>query len=87
MRLVREARDKKVMLVFVILDGINQKESILDMSQVNYVPDSHGGTSLKVTKYLDSFPFEFYVVVKNINELPQMLSLILRQYFSEISSI
>lgn len=87
LRLVREARDKKVMLVFVILDGINQKESILDMSQVNYVPDAHGGTSLKVTKYLDSFPFEFYVVVKNINELPQMLSLILRQYFSEISSI
>lgn len=86
-RLVREARDKKVMLVFVILDGINQKESILDMSQVNYVLDSNGGSSLKVTKYLDSFPFEFYVVVKNINELPQMLSLILRQYFSEITSI
>lgn len=87
LRLVREARDKKVMLVFVVLDGINQKESILDMSQVTYLPDGHGGTSLKVSKYLDSFPFEFYVVVKDIHELPQMLSLILRQYFSEISSI
>lgn len=63
-------------------------ESIMDMQQVSYVTDNNtGGMVLKVDKYLDSFPFEFYVVVKNIQELPEMLALILRQYFSEISSI
>lgn len=86
-RLVRRAREQKVMLVFVVIDGINSNESILDMSQVAYELDAVTGTSsLKVTKYLDTFPFEFYVIVRNINELPQMLSLILRQYFSEMAA-
>lgn len=87
-RLVRKAREEKVMLVFVIIDGISSNESILDMSQVSYVPDAKtGAMTLQVDKYLDSFPFEFYVVVRNINELPEMLSLILRQYFSEVATV
>lgn len=87
-RLVRKAREEKVMLVFVIIDGINSSESILDMSQVSYETDANtGAMNLKVNKYLDTFPFEFYVVVKNINELPEMLSLVLRQYFTEVASV
>lgn len=85
-RLVRKAREEKVMIVFVIIDGLNSKESILDMSQANYTTDESGKMKLQVTKYLDTFPFEFYVVVHNINELPEMLSLILRQYFTELAS-
>lgn len=86
-RMVRQAREEKVMLVFVIIDGISSNESILDMSQVSYVPDANtGAMSLKVNKYLDTFPFDFYVVVRSINELPEMLSLILRQYFTEVAS-
>lgn len=87
-RLVRQARDEKVMLVFVVVDGLSSSGSILDMSQVSYVQDPlTGGMTLKVDNYLDSFPFEFYVVVRNINELPEMLSLILRQYFSEVANL
>lgn len=85
-RLVRCARDNKIMLVFVIVDGINSSESIMDMSQVKYLPDQYGNFQLKVEKYLDTFPFEFYVVVHDISELPEMLSVILRQYFSELAS-
>lgn len=85
-RLVRRAREHKIMLVFVIVDGINSGESIMDMSQVKYIPDQFGNPQLKVEKYLDTFPFEFYVVVHDISELPEMLSIILRQYFSELAS-
>ncbi|AET39337.1 AAA family ATPase midasin Ecym_4273 [Eremothecium cymbalariae DBVPG len=85
--LVRRAREKKIMLVFVIVDGINSKESIVDMSQVKYVPDEFGTMQLTVEKYLDTFPFEFYVVVRDISELPEMLAIILRQYFSELASL
>ena len=74
------------MLVFVIIDGINSNESIMDMSQVKYLPDQFGNLQLSVEKYLDTFPFEFYVVVHDISELPEMISLILRQYFSEMAS-
>ncbi|WPK27495.1 hypothetical protein PUMCH_004884 [Australozyma saopauloensis] len=87
-RLVRRAREEKVMLVFVVVDGISSKESILEMSQVSYVPDPvTGAMTLTVENYLDTFPFEFYVVVRNIHELPEMLSLILRQYFSEVANM
>ncbi|CCF56589.1 hypothetical protein KAFR_0B02920 [Kazachstania africana CBS 2517] len=85
-RLVRRAREKKIMLVFVIIDGISSNESIMDMNQVTYVPDQYGNQQLKINKYLDSFPFEFYVVVHDISELPEMLSLILRQYFTDLAS-
>lgn len=85
-RLVRRARESKIMLVFVIIDGINSNESIMDMSQVKYVPDQFGNVQLKIDKYLDTFPFEFYVVVHDITELPEMLSVILRQYFSDLAS-
>ncbi|KAI5949928.1 hypothetical protein KGF54_005406 [Candida jiufengensis] len=88
LRMVRKARDEKIMMVFVVIDGINSKESIMDMQQVRYETDLNTGEMiLKVDKYLDSFPFEFYVIVKNINELPEMLSTILRQYFIEISNV
>lgn len=87
-RLVRKAREEKVMLVFVVIDGISSNESIMEMSQVSYVPDPvTGAMTLKVENYLDMFPFEFYVVVRNISELPEMLSLILRQYFSEVANM
>ena len=87
-RLVRKAREEKVMLVFVVIDGITSNESIMEMSQVSYSPDPvTGAMTLKVENYLDTFPFEFYVVVRNINELPEMLSLILRQYFSEVANM
>lgn len=85
-RLVRRAREEKVMIVFVVIDGLNSKESILDMSQASYTTDESGKMKLQVNKYLDTFPFEFYVVVHHINELPEMLSLILRQYFTELAS-
>ncbi|KAG5419016.1 hypothetical protein I9W82_003735 [Candida metapsilosis] len=88
MRMVRKARDEKIMMVFVVIDGINSKESIMDMQQVRYEADENTAEMvLKVDKYLDSFPFEFYVIVKDINELPEMLSTILRQYFTEISTV
>jgi midasin len=85
-RLVRRAREEKIMLVFVVIDGINSNESIMDMQQVRYEADAQGNMVLKVDKYLDSFPFEFYVVVHDVSELPKMLSLVLRQYFSELAS-
>jgi hypothetical protein len=34
---------------------------------------------LKFTKYLDSFPFPYYIVLKNIEALPRTLADLLRQ--------
>ena len=58
-RLVRRARENRIMLVFVIIDGINNSESIMDMSQVKYIPDQFGNMQLKIDKYLDTAIYKF----------------------------
>uniref|UniRef100_A0A060T1F5 Midasin n=1 Tax=Blastobotrys adeninivorans TaxID=409370 RepID=A0A060T1F5_BLAAD len=84
-RLIRRAREEKIMMVFIVVDGINQQGSITDMNQANYEFDANGVPKLKMTRYLDTFPFDYYVIVRDIYELPHVLSLVLRQYFSEMA--
>ncbi|KAK9239587.1 hypothetical protein V1525DRAFT_430746 [Lipomyces kononenkoae] len=97
-RLVRRAREQRIMLVFIVIDGLHKSaetggsgtmsQSILDMKQVAYETDKESGQmSLKMTNYLSSFPFEFYVIVRSISELPSVLALVLRQYFTEIAEV
>lgn len=81
-RLVRRAKEEKLLIVFVIIDGLNKnKESITDMSQVKYEMDESGNMNMKIDKYLDSFPFENYVIVNHIQELPELICQILRTFF------
>jgi midasin len=118
-RLVRRAREERVMIVFVIVDSsttpgqtnpqpgswtttlttttgpaiaINgaegtvatptqpQKTSILDLQSVE-IADG------KVVrwKYMDRFPFPYYLVVRDVRELPNVLAGALRQWFAEVS--
>ncbi|ANB14892.1 AAA family ATPase midasin [Sugiyamaella lignohabitans] len=84
-RLVRRAQEERIMLVFVIVDAINKSGSILEMNQVKYQEDAEGNMKLKMEKYLDTFPFDFYVIVRDIRELPGVLSSVLRQYFAEVA--
>ncbi|KAL3824480.1 hypothetical protein ACJIZ3_020509 [Penstemon smallii] len=73
-RRVRDILSKKRMVAFIVLDSPN--ESILDLPEVTFQ-----GSEIKVSKYLDSFPFPFYVVLKNIEALPRTLADLLRQWF------
>lgn len=40
---------------------------------------SFQGGNIKFSKYLDSFPFPYYIVLKNIDALPRTLADLLRQ--------
>lgn len=84
-RLVRRAREERIMMVFVIVDGLNNQRSILDLDEVRFDTDEAGNSTLKLDKYLDHFPFDFYVIVKDVRELPNVLSLVLRQFFAEVA--
>lgn len=82
-RLVRKAQEEKIMIVFVILDSVRES-SILNMNQVRFEMAADGTQELKMDRYLDSFPFGFYLVVNDIRELPGILALALRQWLAEI---
>lgn len=78
-RLVRQAQEERIMIVFVIVDAMAKGESIMDMKQAIF-----SDTGFQMKRYLDGFPFPYYVVVGNVRELPGVLAQALRQWFSEV---
>ena len=91
---LRKAEEQRVMVVFIILDSLHSKDavgastaaqsSILSMNQVAY-KEVNGKMDLAVTRYLDTFPFEYYVVVRDVEALPDVLAGTLKQFFERIS--
>jgi midasin len=60
------------------------QNSILSMKQASY-KNVDGRMELQLQRYLDSFPFEYYVVLRNVEALPDVLSSTLRQFFERVS--
>lgn len=73
-RYVRDLLSKKRMVAFLVVDSL--EKSILDLEEATFQ-----GGDVKLSKYLDSFPFPYYVVLKNIEALPRTLADLLRQWF------
>ena len=85
-RLVRQAQEERIMMVFIIVDALNPGESIVDMNQAAFEADASSGESkLKIKRYLDDFPFPFYLIVGDVRELPAVLAQALRQWFAEVA--
>ena len=85
-RLVRQAQEEQIMIVFIIVDALLKEErSIMEMSEASFETDPETGeTKLKIKRYLDGFPFPYYVVVGDVRELPGVLAQALRQWFAEV---
>ncbi|KAK5645761.1 hypothetical protein RI129_004225 [Pyrocoelia pectoralis] len=82
-RAVRRAKLSNVFMVFVIVDNPDSKSSILDIR----MPIFKDGKLLRIESYMDSFPFPFYIILRNINSLPNVLSDALRQWFEIVSNV
>ncbi|XP_017978548.1 PREDICTED: midasin [Theobroma cacao] len=78
-RCVRDVLSSKRMVAFLILDSL--QESIMDLQEVITTQDKNNQFKILVSKYLDSFPFPYYVVLRNIEALPKTLADLLRQWF------
>ena len=46
--------------------------------------DADGNPQLNMIKYLDTFPFRYYLIVRDVQELPGVLAGALRQWFAEV---
>ncbi|KAK6341246.1 hypothetical protein TWF696_008332 [Orbilia brochopaga] len=58
--------------------------SILDMKEAVFTDQGDGkGPKLQVNRYMDTFPFNYYLIIRRIEDLPGMLSTALRQWFSQ----
>ncbi|KAG1843016.1 P-loop containing nucleoside triphosphate hydrolase protein [Suillus subalutaceus] len=98
-QVLRRAASQRVMIVFIIIDSLHStstsgqgqtqdasavQNSIVSMNQVAYTM-INGRMELQVERYLDSFPFDYYVVLRSVEALPEVLSDTLRQFFERIS--
>lgn len=91
-QLVRQAHEEQIMVVFIVVDaaamatqaGSKGNQSILDLQRAEFAKDANGEQRVKMIKYMDSFPFNYYLVVRDVGELPGVLAGALRQWFAEV---
>jgi midasin len=88
-RLLREAIEERIMMVFIVVDDVKNKkkgESVMDLREAKFVKDEITGASgVKIERYLDTFPFQYYLIVSDVKELPGVLATLLRQWFAEVA--
>ena len=79
---VRQAHSSNIFVVFVVLDNPLNKDSILDIR----IPVFKASGQLpEIKSYMDHFPFPFYIILRDIDSLPQTLSDALRQWFELVT--
>nr|XP_046228345.1 midasin isoform X2 [Scatophagus argus] len=83
MAAVQAARSTNVFIIFVVLDNPNSRDSILDIK----VPIFKGPGELpEIRSYMEEFPFPFYIILRDVNALPETLSDALRQWFELVTA-
>jgi len=82
--LLREAMEERIMIVFIIMDDTKNKkeQSVLKLKKVRFM----GNDEIKTEYYLDTFPFQYYLVVHNLEDLPGALAGLLRTWFAEVNT-
>lgn len=95
---LRKAEEQRVMIVFIIIDSLQStasgstvpgpsgsaQGSILSMDKAEF-KNINGRMELQLQRYLDSFPFQYYVILRSVEALPEVLSGTLKQFFERIS--
>ncbi|GAA6026009.1 hypothetical protein JCM8202_000005 [Rhodotorula sphaerocarpa] len=101
--LLRRAAEQKVLFVFVVIDSLHgraqagastpqddpNQHSILAMKSVSYAVGANGRLELKMDRYIDSFGsvFPHYLVLRNADALPDVLSTLLRDFFASTTTL
>lgn len=93
-RLVRQAQEEKIIIVFVIVDA--GEESILDLKEAVFEQDpSSSGNGVggvpemrvRTKRYLEDFPFPYYLVVRDVRDLPGVLATALKGWFGSVVDV
>merc|ERR1712166_1319250 len=80
---VSEAAAKKQLIVFIIIDTNDGTSSALERQSFSFGED---GSMLQIS-YMDTFPYPFYIVLRDINSMPQIIGDSLRQWFEMLQKV
>merc|ERR1712098_682364 len=70
MQTVLRARHAGYFCLFLIVENPSAKDSVLDIK----LPVFSGGKLLSIDSYMEHFPFQHYIVLRDVNNLPRTLS-------------
>ena len=71
-----------VFVVFIIIDNPEHSDSILDIQIPEFRPD---GRPPIMHSYMDYFPFPFYMILRQIDQMPAIIGEALRQWFEMVA--
>ena len=78
---MQEAQNRGIFTILIILDSdVGSKTSVLNTKTPVFL--ANGGIKMKA--YLEDFPFPYYLVVRQLDELPGVLTQALRSWFDMI---
>lgn len=86
--LLRRAIDRKIMVVFIIVDSLNRSQnhgSSLEGRAHSIELLKQVRSDLSVERYLDTFPFRYFTIIRTIDMLPDVLCSTLRQFFERMA--
>ena len=77
------AKEKGILYVFIIIDRykFEDNNSILKSQSVSF--DENG--EMKIQNYLEDFPFQYYTIVQDIEDLPEVVKGILVKWMENIN--
>jgi midasin (ATPase involved in ribosome maturation) len=84
-RLIREMVERNILLVMIIVEGKEKNKSngsnggILQMKEVTF----ENGKP-KVKQFIEDYPFPYYMILDDVQSLPEALGDALRQWFEMI---
>ena len=77
--------DRGYTYVMIILDnyGKNSSQSILKLMTSQWKETSEGKKEIELCSHFSDFPFEYYCVLQEIEELPNTLAKLLISWFKQ----
>jgi midasin len=81
-RLIRELTERNILLAMIIVEGKKQKDSILNMKEVTFEKNKP-----IIKSFMEDYPFPYYIVVDDMQSLPEVLGDALRQWFEMIGRL
>jgi len=79
---IREASGNNIFIVFIVIDNPDKETSILNIESVTFEDGR-----IKKSSYMNEFPFPFYVILRDLPSLPQILADTVRQWFEMVKQI
>jgi len=79
---VMRARSIGYFMIFLIVENPDNKDSVLDIR----LPRFSDGQLVSIDSYIEHFPFQHYIVLRDVENLPHTLSDALRQWFELVTS-